>query len=799
MSLHDVEQIRYNVPQKDNVNITFDNQQTHKNNKMRTRSKISNSSNAPDLKEIRQLEEKSGVLTVAKRARKDSTINNDDEDDAKMTPKQKRLFDAISNTSQFVQDKSGESYSLEEYKSVISAIMKETNVDEEEKRYPTLDEAAKIRDDGLDERVAGMTNYSTLEATAKRYKKREEAYVRWCNKDPGKRNPVKEVTLCNYLIYILDDTKEIGPGSVWHTFAILANYCKKVKNVDINKFGMLRSLLLARTKNHIKKKARVLTLSQVTRVLDDPEIFDEANDDHLLWKNLFIFMFFGLLRCCEVTAILFEWVSFESNFVQVNYQQKTKTLRKPFSFSIPNHFKSTILKYVNQISSANKVKGMAFFQMMNKTFQMRRGKTAGRRAVERMAEHIGDALNFEEELTTHFVRRTSATLLADTGISLLHLQKAGRWKSAGVCQEYVEDSTNRRTETMKRLLPAELSERKIDDERMKTPSAFDEEDESEESMGSTKEVEKHIPSTHTYHNCVINTYHGNKKDGLPTTGEELESEKNLKEIEFIAGYLYIDVELKRKYLGPTAKEFFMRDATGEHKVKRVSMHERVFFNTNSNTYMLEKFDPIKDRYEHTMMPDYYNHERHEKTVDLLFTDYLREVTSDGTEISPKPMNGVHHVDFMTTLQEEEENVDVMEEGKNENYVTPNYKYAKPATLNDFPNDDEIVLNNLNPSKSTSTKKDDSISQEEYCKSPDTGKRRNLPIKKAAARLPPSMYENNMTQDTLNTIETDLMFKGFNSSISEGFNENMFVYDDKDEFNEGDYVRISDEISKRYNL
>ena len=57
----------------------------------------------------------------------------------------------------------------------------------------------------------------------------------------------------------------------------------------------------------------------------------------------------------------------------------------------------------------------------------------------------------------------------------------------------------------------------------------------------------------------------------------------------------------------------------------------------------------------------------------------------------------------------------------------------------------------------------------------------------------------MTQDTLNTIETDLMFKGFNSSISEGFNENMFVYDDKDEFNEGDYARISDEISKRYNL
>ena len=147
MYLHDVEQIRYNVPQKDNVNITFDNQQTHKNNKMRTRSKISNSSNAPDLKEIRQLEEKSGVLTVAKRDRKDSTINNDDEDDAKMTPKQKRLFDAISNTSQFVQDKSGESYSLEEYKSVISAIMKETNVDEEEKRYPTLDEAEKIRDD----------------------------------------------------------------------------------------------------------------------------------------------------------------------------------------------------------------------------------------------------------------------------------------------------------------------------------------------------------------------------------------------------------------------------------------------------------------------------------------------------------------------------------------------------------------------------------------------------------------------------------------------------------------------------
>ncbi len=48
---HCIEQIRFNVPQKDDVNITFDNQQTHKTKKMRTRNKISNSSNAPDLKE----------------------------------------------------------------------------------------------------------------------------------------------------------------------------------------------------------------------------------------------------------------------------------------------------------------------------------------------------------------------------------------------------------------------------------------------------------------------------------------------------------------------------------------------------------------------------------------------------------------------------------------------------------------------------------------------------------------------------------------------------------------------------
>ena len=47
-----------------------------------------------------------------------------------------------------------------------------------------------------------------------------------------------------------------------------------------------------------------------------------------------------------------------------------------------------------------------------------------------------------ELYTGHTFRRTSATLLADTGASLLTIKRHGGWKSNSVAEGYIENSIN---------------------------------------------------------------------------------------------------------------------------------------------------------------------------------------------------------------------------------------------------------------------------------------------------------------------------------------------------------------------
>eukprot|EP00957_Ditylum_brightwellii_P101289 7718492-Ditylum_brightwellii.AAC.1 len=54
-------------------------------------------------------------------------------------------------------------------------------------------------------------------------------------------------------------------------------------------------------------------------------------------------------------------------------------------------------------------------------------------------------------LTTHFTRRSGATSLADTGISITSLKRAGHWKSTKVAEEYLENSAAQKTNRMRML------------------------------------------------------------------------------------------------------------------------------------------------------------------------------------------------------------------------------------------------------------------------------------------------------------------------------------------------------------
>ncbi|CAK1587693.1 unnamed protein product [Parnassius mnemosyne] len=121
----------------------------------------------------------------------------------------------------------------------------------------------------------------------------------------------------------------------------------------------------------------------------------------------------------------------------------------PRSFVVEGDFLRIMQKYMNQRSQ--KAKTDRFFQNYQK------GKcTAQAIGINKsgnMPKEIATFLSLPdaEYYTGHSFRRTSATLLADSGANLTSLKRLGDWKSDKIAEGYIADSLNNKLETGKKI------------------------------------------------------------------------------------------------------------------------------------------------------------------------------------------------------------------------------------------------------------------------------------------------------------------------------------------------------------
>lgn len=81
-------------------------------------------------------------------------------------------------------------------------------------------------------------------------------------------------------------------------------------------------------------------------------------------------------------------------------------------------------------------------------------QVVGKNTFAKIPSEIARFLNLEnpEKYTGHAFRRTSATLLANTGIDILGLKRHGGWKSAMVAEGYVAESISVKVDVANRIM-----------------------------------------------------------------------------------------------------------------------------------------------------------------------------------------------------------------------------------------------------------------------------------------------------------------------------------------------------------
>lgn len=155
----------------------------------------------------------------------------------------------------------------------------------------------------------------------------------------------------------------------------------------------------------------------------------------------------GACRSSELTNLTINDVENQGQLLLVKLT-KTKTNIER-TFVVREEFTQIVKKY--QKIRPNDIKTDRFF------LNYQKGKcykqVIGKNKISGMPKQIAKYLNLPncEQYTGHCYRRTSATLLADSGANLTTLKRHGGWKSSTVAEGYIEDSIQNKTKISNQL------------------------------------------------------------------------------------------------------------------------------------------------------------------------------------------------------------------------------------------------------------------------------------------------------------------------------------------------------------
>ncbi|XP_043461530.1 uncharacterized protein LOC122498058 [Leptopilina heterotoma] len=234
------------------------------------------------------------------------------------------------------------------------------------------------------------------------------------------------------LAYLIELSEKYKPPTVWSTYSMLKSTLKNNDNVNIASFMKVTSFLKRNSDGYKSKKSKTLSPENVNMFLS------EAPDDiFLATKVALIFGISGACRREELSKIKMEDVLHEGNLLLIKIPNtKTKT---PRSFTVEGEFREIVSKYESlRPKNANSNKFFLNFQKGKCTTQV-----IGKNKFGKMPSEIAKYLDLEnpELYTGHSFRRTSATLLADSGADIIALKRLGGWKTSAVAEGYIEEST----------------------------------------------------------------------------------------------------------------------------------------------------------------------------------------------------------------------------------------------------------------------------------------------------------------------------------------------------------------------
>lgn len=216
------------------------------------------------------------------------------------------------------------------------------------------------------------------------------------------------------------------------------------ENIDISTYRKVIAFLKRHKDEYKPKKSSILSMDNVEQFLK------EAPDNmYLFMKVVLIFGVNGACRTSELCNLMVHDVQDNGSFAIINLRN-TKT-KKDRIFTVAEECNGYAFykKYAALRPSEMKHDRFFLYYKNNKCTS----QPVGLHTFQKVPQFIAEFLNLpnSNKYTGHCLRRTSATLLADSGVEVQVLKRHGGWLSSNTAEAYVEDSIQNKMRTSKLL------------------------------------------------------------------------------------------------------------------------------------------------------------------------------------------------------------------------------------------------------------------------------------------------------------------------------------------------------------
>jgi Integrase len=244
------------------------------------------------------------------------------------------------------------------------------------------------------------------------------------------------------MVYFEELSKKYKSSTLWTIFSMLKSTLSANHNIDLGSYKKLQALIKRKSENYVPKKSQILTEDDFCRFLT------KASDDKYLLIKAVVAV--GLSGACRREELCYLKIEDTKDFgsAMLIKLKNTKT-KVPRCFTITGNL-YTILKKYCALRPPNLKTGRFFLNYQNGKCS---SQNVGINKIGNMAREIAKFLMLEnpESYTGHCFRRSSATILVNSGSNLLALKRHGGWKSSTVAEGYVDDCLRNKMEVSKKI------------------------------------------------------------------------------------------------------------------------------------------------------------------------------------------------------------------------------------------------------------------------------------------------------------------------------------------------------------